>query len=98
MNERDSAKSMLALACDDLGTLEQMLPNPNFSERAFGFHAQPATEKALKALLVFHDVDYPRTHDLRALVALLTNSGVEVPEQANDVLTLTAFGITFRYD
>ncbi|MBI5428628.1 MAG: HEPN domain-containing protein [Nitrospinae bacterium] len=28
------------------------------------FHAQQCAEKYLKALLVFHEVDFPKTHDL----------------------------------
>lgn len=35
------------------------------------FHAQQCVEKYLKALLVNHGRDFPRTHDLRALLALL---------------------------
>lgn len=34
------------------------------------FHAQQCAEKYLKALLQEHSVEFPRTHDLVALVAL----------------------------
>jgi HEPN domain-containing protein len=36
-----------------------------------GFHAQQCVEKYLKALLVFLDIDFPKTHDIEELVALL---------------------------
>lgn len=98
MNERESAKSMLGLACEDLSALEGMASNPAFTERIFGFHAQQAVEKALKALLMFHDVEYPRTHDLRGLAALLTKSAIGVPKAADALLALTTFAVTFRYD
>ena len=98
MNERDSAESMLGLACEDLSALENMASNPVFTERIFGFHAQQAVEKALKALLTFHDVEYPRTHDLRALTVLLTTSAIDVPEKVDALLTLTTFAVTWRYD
>jgi HEPN domain-containing protein len=35
------------------------------------FHAQQCVEKYVKALLVNHRRDFPRTHDLRVLLALL---------------------------
>jgi HEPN domain-containing protein len=33
------------------------------------FHAQQCVEKYLKALLVLHGVDFPKTHDLEALAS-----------------------------
>jgi HEPN domain-containing protein len=35
------------------------------------FHAQQCVEKYLKAVLVLHLVDFPRTHDLAEIIALL---------------------------
>ncbi len=35
------------------------------------FHAQQCVEKYVKALLINHGRDFPKTHDLRALLALL---------------------------
>jgi HEPN domain-containing protein len=32
------------------------------------FHSQQASEKFLKAFLAYHDVDFPRTHDLDFLL------------------------------
>jgi HEPN domain-containing protein len=36
-----------------------------------GFHAQQCVEKYLKAFLVCKGIDFPRTHDIERLVALL---------------------------
>ena len=38
---------------------------------AAAFHAEQAVEKALKALLIWHGIDYPPKHDLGLLVSLL---------------------------
>lgn len=35
------------------------------------FHAQQCAEKYLKAALAFHGIDFPRTHDLTELAAIL---------------------------
>mgnify|MGYP000307964815 CR=1 FL=1 len=32
------------------------------------FHAQQAVEKYLKAFLILHDIDFPRTHDVDYLL------------------------------
>ena len=98
MNEREAAKAMLDLAAEDLDALQRMLSDPGFSERVFGFHAQQATEKALKALLTLHSVEYPKTHDLRSLAGLLADHAIDLPEEVDAVLGLTAYGVRFRYD
>jgi HEPN domain-containing protein len=38
------------------------------------FHAQQCVEKYLKAFLVYKGIDFPRTHDVERLVALLPES------------------------
>ena len=43
--------------------------NPNYDGACF--HAQQCAEKYLKALLTYHAIDFPRTHDLTELAALL---------------------------
>lgn len=47
-----------------------------FADEIFGFHAQQAAEKALRAWLAVLDAEYPRTHDLSMLISLF-----EVQEQ-----------------
>jgi HEPN domain-containing protein len=60
------------------------------------FHAQQCVEKHLKALLVFHGVEFPRTHNLGVLIARL-------PQQTRPRLTieeqelLTEYATTTRY-
>ena len=52
----------------------------------------------LKALLASRSVDYPKTHNLRVLIELLTAEGIRLPEQLIEIDRLTQFGTTFRYD
>jgi len=59
------------------------------------FHAQQAVEKFLKAFLIYHDVDFPKTHDLDFLLAKcqhIDKSSFEI-----DLKSLTDFGVTIRY-
>jgi HEPN domain-containing protein len=48
-------------------------------DRAFGFHAQQAVEKLLKALIGGHEVRYEYTHDLWALIERLTLLDEDLP-------------------
>ena len=43
------------------------------------FDAQQAAEKALKAVLIFCSIDFPRTHNIRVLLSLLAPSGQFIP-------------------
>ena len=55
------------------------------------FHAQQATEKAIKALLIKFNVDFPYVHDLAELLTLVEKAGLAVPEfvrQAEDSVSL----------
>lgn len=59
------------------------------------FHAQQAAEKFLKAYLVFHDVDFPKTHDLDFL--LLECKKINKTNFEIELRSLTDFGVAVRY-
>jgi len=65
------------MASKDLRALSGMTDPGVFAEEIFGFHAQQAIEKALKAWLAWLDVEYPRTHDLSLLLSLLRERGAD---------------------
>lgn len=60
------------------------------------FHAQQAAEKALKGLLVAHDVAFPKTHNLRTLLDLLPKD-IETPTSIADAVILTDYTVMSRY-
>ena len=67
---RDLAWQWLKKAASDLFVCEQLTrPEGAFSE-AVAFHAQQAAEKSLKALLVWRQMEFPKTHDLERLLEL----------------------------
>ncbi|MBL7154876.1 MAG: HEPN domain-containing protein [Phycisphaerae bacterium] len=60
------------------------------------FHAEQCVEKYLKAFLVYKGIDFPRTHDIERLVALLPENiwlRLSVEEQRR----LTAYATVTRY-
>lgn len=64
----------------------------------FGFHAQQAAEKLLKALLSERRISYPWTHNLKDLINLLTRSGETLPQTPLAITEFTAFASVWRYD
>jgi len=78
--------------------LERLLGDSDVDDDTLGFHAQQAAEKLLKAALAARAVDYPRTHNLGALIELLGKAGVALPANLADIDRLTPFGTVFRYD
>ncbi len=87
---------MLASAKRDLKALSNMLDGECFDDEVFGFHAQQAAEKALKAWLNVLSKTYPFTHDLGRLLHDLDQAGAEV--QAHwTLLDLTSYAVRFRY-
>lgn len=59
------------------------------------FHAQQAVEKYLKSFLIFHDTDFPRTHDVDFL--LFECQKIDFNNFQFDFKSLTEFGVSVRY-
>jgi HEPN domain-containing protein len=64
----------------------------------FGFHAQQSVEKLFKAVLCHAHIQYPRTHQLTALLDLAHDNDIELPAEFEELRCLTPFAVEFRYD
>ena len=60
------------------------------------FHAQQATEKALKAVFVFHNTEFPHTHNIRTLLDQLPDS-IDIPRKIEESAGLTDYAVESRY-
>ncbi len=89
---------LLAKAAQDEYVVDRLLPDDDAPVEVFGFHAQQAAEKLLKAVLVAAGANYPRTHRLAELIDSLGVAGVQVPPEFDDLRHLTPFAVEFRYD
>jgi HEPN domain-containing protein len=98
MSDLEHARLMLQLARDDQTALEELKASRRISPAIFGFHAQQAVEKALKAWLSLLDVAYPRIHGLGELFDLLEDHGAAAAEGFRHLQSLTPFGVQFRYE
>ena len=94
----EAARLLLGKARQDEYVLEQFADNPEAADETFGFHAQQAAEKLLKAVLAAHGVIYPRTHRLGDLLDLASDRGLAVPEEFDELHGLTPFAVEYRYE
>ena len=61
------------------------------------FHAQQAAEKYLKALLVWHQIEFRKTHDIEALLMLAGKVDDKLSDVLRDAVVLTPYGVDYRY-
>jgi len=83
---------LLHASRDDEETLH--LPVP---DRTFGFHAQQAVEKLLKALIGGHGERYAFTHNVETLVDHAVALGEQIPVRTDLIVALTDFAGVWRY-
>ena len=96
MSDPEAARMMLTKAFEDFEALSGMLDKKTFSGDIFGFHAQQAIEKSLKAWLAFLGVEFPFTHDLGLLIEVLEENGQDVTAQI-DLMQFNVYAVLFRY-
>lgn len=74
-----------------------MMNREIFNDGIFGFHAQQAVEKALKAWLAVCGQQYPLRHDLGELLDLLSRQGCDI-ERFRELIKYTEFAVRLRYE
>ncbi len=77
MRDIDQARLLLSKAREDLELIVSS-QEIKIADSIFGFHAQQAVEKALKAWIAFQGREYPLTHNLARLMNLLQDQTQEV--------------------
>jgi HEPN domain-containing protein len=96
--QRDYAELLLEHATSDLDACRVLMAAEDMRDDVVGFHAQQAVEKALKVALVLANLDFPRSHDLRALADIATENGVAVPGWIEEARWLTPWAAQLRYE
>lgn len=96
MSAPETAVNMQAMAGKDLAALRGMLDSIIFADEVFGFHAQQAVEKSLKAWITLVGGTFGFTHDLEVLLTHLKQLGEET-DSFSDLIELSAFAVQFRY-
>jgi HEPN domain-containing protein len=93
----DFVQDWLRKAEGDLKAAEHLLAFQEEDYFTAAFHAQQAAEKFLKALLVRHQIPFPKTHDIQRLLDLADRADTAIKPGLASAATLTPFGAEFRY-
>ena len=93
---KGSPADWLRHAWSDLVLAKSTPVNRDILPEALCFHAQQSVEKAIKAVLVFSTIPFPKTHNIGVLLELLP---AETPRDAalEEALLLTDYAVTSRY-
>jgi HEPN domain-containing protein len=92
----DEAQIWLSYAKSDLDAAYVLLEKGDFFPRQICFMSQQAGEKALKAVLVYLEINFPKTHDLDRIRELIPE-GWEVKEQFPNLYDLSVWSVESRY-
>lgn len=98
MNEQiEEIKDWIEKADHDLGSAKIIyLHLPDYFD-TIAFHCQQAVEKYIKAILVFHEIEFRKSHDLVYLLELLSRK-IEIDEtKFRKAFTLNNFAVQIRY-
>ena len=95
--KRDLVRQWLAKADEDLSASKLLLDLGTSFFVTIGFHCQQAAEKFCKAFLTWHQIEFPKTHDLVLLVALMSTVDSSLASQLTDIAALNPYGVDIRY-
>jgi HEPN domain-containing protein len=98
MNDREHAEQLLRMASKDLKALQGMMDAEVFEDEVFGFHAQQAVEKALKAWIAALGKRFPKTHDIEDLIEVLEAESQDIREDVLTLVSLYPFAVQYRYE
>ena len=88
-------RKWIQFADEDLRLAEHALKlSSGCPYRLIAYHAQQCAEKYIKSFLVFHEIEFPYTHNLRKLLQLC---GKDIRQTLEDADNLTPFAVTTRY-
>lgn len=90
-------RQWLAKAGADLRASRHLLGGAASLSYAAAFHAQQAAEKFLKAVLVWHQIEFPKTHEMGRLVDLVRMADATLADLVADAAALTPYGVEMRY-
>ena len=98
MNPKEELKSQFLIhANDDLQLSELILNEPEPIFWAAAFHAQQCVEKALKALLTFHEIRAGKIHNIEELLKLSLPVLKTLEKFKEQATSLTVYAVDSRY-
>ena len=94
--KKDYIQNWLFRAREDIAVMNRLSDSEiEFYTSTICFHAQQSVEKYLKTFLIYHDIDFPRTHDVDFL--LMECQKIDDTNFDLNLKSLTEFGVSVRY-
>ena len=90
-------KAWLKKAENDLVSANQILTLADGPTDTPCFHAQQAVEKAFKAFLTFHDIEFPKIHALDRLLELCLPRAQALHALRKEIIELSVYAVETRY-
>ena len=87
----------LKKADNDIVTAKQTFLLPDGPIDTVCFHTQQAVEKALKALLTFHNMPFPKIHELLRLLDMAVPFLPELEEFRENFAEMSNYAVEVRY-
>ncbi|MEI6207174.1 MAG: HEPN domain-containing protein [Desulfuromonadales bacterium] len=97
MNAGSHAQQLMQMAAKDISALRVMISSEAIADEIFGFHAQQAAEKVLKAWIDQAGGTFGWVHDLRILLLTLQDLGFSI-ERYLELIHLNSYAVRFRYE
>ena len=94
---RGNYRAWLHKAEEDELSLNAILKDEAGSPSTACFLSQQMAEKLLKGLLVFHNKDFPKVHDLLELETLLLDVEPDITKLHEDPMSLNRYYVEARY-
>ena len=96
-NQRRLIQAWISKAENDLLNVQNNLQARKIPWDTVCFHCQQVAEKYFKALLVRHNLEVPRTHDLEVLLDVIVEWFPALQDQRSDLQWLTTYAVAIRY-
>ena len=94
---REKTLVWISYADEDLSTAQAGLTlTTSIPYRIIAFHAQQCVEKYLKAYLIYHEIEFPYTHNISLLLELCAEKG-KWSSELEEAKKLSTYASTLRY-
>ena len=95
--ELELVQQWLGRACSDLHIAETLLEPDSPETAGVCFHSQQAVEKSLKAILVYWDVEFDWSHEIKYLIDRCAEKDPSFDQFRTSAEPLTRYAVRFRY-
>jgi HEPN domain-containing protein len=95
--QRELVLQWISKADEDFAAATHLLNEQGRFRGVIAFHCQQTVEKYLKAFMVRHQMNFPKTHDIGRLLTGVAAIDLPLATTLQDADMLTPFGVEVRY-